>query len=372
MAHIVVGMSGGVDSSVAALLLKRQGHDVTGVFMDNWKETQDGFCTAEQDFADVRAVCDVIGIAYYAISFARQYRERVFRQFLRSYEAGETPNPDVLCNREIKFDALADFAAQIGAEALATGHFARTAADALGGVSLLRGIDAGKDQSYFLHALRQEQLVRAVFPVGGLTKREVRDIAREAGLPTAGKKDSTGICFIGERDFRAFLARYLPARPGDIVTQDGRVVGRHEGCSGYTIGQRKGLRVGGLADGDGAPWFVLGRDGTRNLLIVAQGDDHPALWCSALLAREVTFISGRPPGEHFSCTAKTRYRQSDQACSVTLCGGGASVRFHQPQRAITPGQSVVFYQGEACLGGGVIAQPLGGAAEELWQRIRSQ
>ncbi len=353
-ARVVVGMSGGVDSAVAALLLKQQGFDVVGVFMKNWDDGNDDACTAAEDHDDVRSVCDHIGIPYYTVNFTREYHDRVFRYFLDEYAKGRTPNPDILCNTEIKFDAFLNFALKIDASALATGHYARVEQTA-GTVRLLRGADPNKDQSYFLHALKPEQLSRVLFPVGSMLKSEVRAVAREAGLPNAEKKDSTGICFIGERDFRAFLSRYLPATPGDIVTESGTVVGSHEGCMGYTIGQRKGLGIGGK--GDGRPWFVLDKDVQRNRLIVAQGDDHPLLWSSELVALNPTFISGRAPapdGVSFRSAAKIRYRQPDQACACVVEGSSIRVTFDRPQRAVAPGQSVVLYDGDVCLGGAVI------------------
>ncbi len=356
MARIVVGMSGGVDSSVAALLLHQAGHEVIGVFMKNWEETDaDGVCTAEADWADVRAVCDVIGIPYYSVNFAQEYRDRVFSYFLAEYKAGRTPNPDVLCNREIKFKAFLDFALKLGAEHLATGHFARVG---MAGETrtLLRGVDANKDQSYFLHMLGQNALGRAMFPVGGLTKAEVREIARRENLPTCNKKDSTGICFIGERDFKQFLQTYLPAQPGDMrEIGTGRVVGRHDGLMYHTLGQRRGLGIGGC--GDGRSWFVVGKDLANNALLVAQGEDHPALYTTGALAVQETWVAGAPPiglGEGIRCTAKYRYRQPDQAVTVARTDEGLRVTADTPQRAVTPGQSVVFYDGDVCLGGGII------------------
>ncbi|MCL2544554.1 MAG: tRNA 2-thiouridine(34) synthase MnmA [Clostridia bacterium] len=349
-------MSGGVDSSVAALLLHRAGHEVIGVFMNNWEETgEDGSCTAERDWADVRAVCDAIGIPYYAVNFAKEYRERVFAHFLAEYRAGRTPNPDVLCNREIKFKAFLDLALQLGAERVATGHFARSE-NVDGAYRLLRGADPAKDQSYFLYMLGQRALALAEFPVGGLAKAQVRALAREAGLPTSAKRDSTGICFIGERDFKAFLRTYLPAQPGETRdVRTGKAVGRHEGLMYHTLGQRRGLGIGG--GGDGRRWFVVSKDLENNLLWVAQGDDHPALYTAEAQVGELTWIAERPPlaaGEAFRCTAKYRYRQGDQQVTARLAGGGLHVTAEEPQRAVTPGQSLVLYQGEVCLGGGVV------------------
>ena len=354
--RIVVGMSGGVDSSVAALLLRRAGHEVIGVFMNNWEEAgEDGACTAERDWADVRAVCDAIGIPYYAVNFSKEYRELVFARFLAEYRAGRTPNPDVLCNREIKFKAFADLALRLGAERVATGHFARVGRED-GECRLLRGADPAKDQSYFLYMLGQRALRLAEFPVGGLAKGEVRALAREAGLPTFAKGDSTGICFIGERDFKAFLRTYLPAQPGETRDADtGKTVGKHDGLMFYTLGQRRGLGIGG--GGDGRRWFVVSKDLSNNLLWVAQGGDHPALYTTQAQAGELTWVAGRPPlaaGESLACTAKYRYRQGDQRVVVRLEGGGLRVEAEAPQRAVTPGQSLVLYQGEVCLGGGII------------------
>lgn len=355
--RVVVGMSGGVDSSVTALLLKQAGYDVIGVFMKNWDETdENGACTAEQDFEDVRRVCEQIGIPYYGVNFEREYEERVFQHFLEEFKRGRTPNPDVLCNREIKFKELLDCALDLGADYLATGHYARIERLDDGSVALLRGRDRNKDQTYFLHMLTQAPLKRAMFPIGHLTKAEVRQIARDHGLHVAQKKDSTGICFIGERNFRAFLKQYLPAQPGAIEDVDGNVLGRHDGLMYYTIGQRKGLGLGGLPGRDPAPWFVVDKDLARNVLVVAQGHDHPRLYSRALAADTVSFIAERPPAHRFRCTAKFRYRQDDQPVEVEMTGEDTCrVVFDEPQRAITPGQSVVFYDGDVCLGGGIIA-----------------
>lgn len=351
--RITVGMSGGVDSAVAAYLLKQQGHDVTGIFMVNWEESdENGVCTAEEDYADVRRVCDVIGIPYYTVNFSREYRDRVFSVFLREYRAGRTPNPDVLCNSEIKFNAFLDFALKTEAQALATGHYVQLERRD-GRVTLLRGADEQKDQSYFLCALNQRQLKDALFPVGALQKQQVREIARRAGLPNANKKDSTGICFIGERNFARFISQYVPSPPGDMVDVDtGKVVGRHTGLCHYTLGQRKGIGIGGV--GSGEAWFVCEKDPVRNLLYIGQGKDHPRLYKSQLRAVHFNWIAGEPPQSAFDCTAKFRYRQRDCACHVEVEGDCVHVRFAQPQRAITPGQYAVLYQGEVCLGGGVI------------------
>lgn len=352
--HIVVGMSGGVDSAVAAYLLKRDGYDVVGVFMKNWEEDgEDGICTAAADYEDVKSVSGTIGIPYYTVNFAKEYRERVFSYFLAEYRAGRTPNPDVLCNCEIKFRAFLDFAMTTGAAALATGHYARLAHDGEGAVRLLRAADAGKDQTYFLAGLTQAQLQNAVFPIGDLQKSEVRRIAREQGFVNAKKKDSTGVCFIGERNFKQFLMQYLPAQPGEIVDEHGRVIGRHDGLMYYTLGQRRGLGIGGRADGTGESWFVIGKDLGRNLLIVQQGE-HEELFSLSLEAPKINWIAGVPPADTFRCTAKFRYRQPDRPVTFECVADGAHVRFAQPERAVTPGQWVVFYDGDTCLGGGPI------------------
>ncbi len=351
--RIVVGMSGGVDSSVAALLLKEQGYDVVGVFMKNWEEQdENGVCTAENDWRDVREVCDRIDIPCYSVNFAREYWDRVFSYFLKEYRAGRTPNPDVLCNREIKFRAFLDFAMSLGAARMATGHFVRTDGEG----RLLRGTDPGKDQSYFLYMVHSGQLKQAVFPVGGMTKAEVREVARRNGLPVSEKKDSTGVCFIGERNFKEFLARYLPAQPGDMVSPEGEVVGRHDGLMYYTLGQRRGLGIGGR--GDGRSWFVIGKDLAGNRLLVAQGEDHPMLCSTRCRAEDLTWVGEvpAPEGEAFRCTAKYRYRQGDQPVEARWEGKTLRVHALTPQRAVTPGQSVVLYQGEVCLGGGIVTE----------------
>ncbi|MBE3596905.1 MAG: tRNA 2-thiouridine(34) synthase MnmA [Hydrogenibacillus sp.] len=352
--RVVVGMSGGVDSSVAALLLKREGYEVIGVFMKNWSDDADPWhCPAEADLADVRRVAEALDIPYEVVNFEAEYRAKVFDYFLAEFRRGRTPNPDVMCNREIKFGEFMQKALELGADYVAMGHYARIRREG-GAVRLLRGVDAKKDQSYFLHQLSQAQLARALFPIGDYTKDAVRRMAREAGLATAEKKDSTGICFIGERDFRAFLKTYLPAQPGEIVNvDDGKVLGRHEGLMYYTYGQRSGLGIGGV--GSGEPWFVAEKDLVHNRLVVAQGREHPALFATALIAEGVNWILGAPPGRRFEVTAKFRYRQPDRAVAVeVLDERRVFVRFHEPERAITPGQSVVFYDGEVCLGGGVI------------------
>jgi tRNA-specific 2-thiouridylase len=350
VSRVVIGMSGGVDSSVAALVLKEAGYDVIGVFMKNWDDRDEsGVCSAEADYDDVRRVCDAIDIPYYTVNFEREYWDRVFVYFLEEYKRGRTPNPDVMCNKEIKFKAFLDKAMQLEADYLATGHYAQIGR-AGGLFTLLRGKDGNKDQSYFLYTLGQMQLSKTLFPIGTLTKKEVRDKALRANLATARKKDSTGICFIGEKDFKAFLSQYLPAQPGEIRTLTGELKGHHQGLMYHTLGQRKGLGIGGA----GEPWFVVGKDLATNTLLVAQGQDHPALFSAGLFAVDLSWVSGQPPAASFSCTAKFRYRQPDQKVRVHLQPGGADVEFQDPQRAITPGQAVVFYQGELCLGGGTI------------------
>ncbi|HEX6833365.1 MAG TPA: tRNA 2-thiouridine(34) synthase MnmA [Rudaea sp.] len=351
---IVVGVSGGVDSSVAALLLRGAGGDVAGMFMQNWVEDDRlGECTADRDRADAVRVCSLLGIAFHARNFAAQYWDQVFEHFLAEYRAGRTPNPDVLCNREIKFKIFLEHARALGAEKIATGHYART--DCVDGRHrLLRGHDANKDQSYFLHALGQDQLAATLFPIGHLPKPEVRRLALEAQLPTHDKKDSTGICFIGERDFREFLSRYIPARPGLMKTPEGRTLGEHSGVMYYTLGQRGGLRVGGLRDSSGEPWYVVGKDVPNNVLYLAQGGENRWLHSTRLIADQLTWTAGAVGEHEFRCTAKTRYRQADQACTVRIDGDRSEVIFDEPQRAVTPGQSVVFYRGEECLGGAII------------------
>ncbi len=353
--RIVVGMSGGVDSSVAALLLKRQGYEVIGVYMNNWEEVDDnGVCTAERDWADVRDVCDAIGIPYYSVNFAGEYRDRVFAHFLAEYQKGRTPNPDVLCNREIKFNAFHEFGMKLGADKVATGHFANVSWSD-GDYQLLRSADENKDQTYFLYMVGQAALSRAMFPVGNLTKAHIRQIAAEAGLPVSEKKDSTGVCFIGERDFKAFLKQYLPAQPGDIVRTDGKTIGHHDGLMYYTLGQRRGLGIGG--SGDGRRWFVVQKDMQNNRLVVDQGDDSPLLYARTGLADDLHWIAGRPPmeeGAEIRCKARFRHRQPLQDVLAVVKDGVLQLDYLQPQRAVTPGQAVVLYQGEVCLGGGTI------------------
>jgi tRNA-specific 2-thiouridylase len=353
--RIIVGLSGGVDSSVAALLLKQAGHEVVGVFMKNWEDDDtDEHCTSREDLVDAAAVADVLGIELEAVNFAEDYRQRVFATFLAEYRAGRTPNPDVLCNSEIKFRAFLDHALALGAERIATGHYARVRR-AGGRVELLKGADASKDQSYFLHRLTQSQLAPALFPVGELPKKRVREIAREAGLPTHAKRDSTGICFIGERPFREFLARYLPRTPGPIVTPEGREVGRHMGLAYYTLGQRQGLGVGGARGAKEAPWFVAAKDPARNALVVVQGHDDTRLYATRVDALEPHWIAGDPPSLPARIAAKTRYRMADAPCVVSAHRDGLRATFDQPQFAPTPGQYLVLYDGETCLGGAVIA-----------------
>jgi tRNA-specific 2-thiouridylase len=354
--RVVVGLSGGVDSAVSAWLLKQQGFEVVGLFMKNWEDDDDSeYCSSNVDFVDAAAVADVVGIELEHVNFAAEYRERVFAEFLREYRAGRTPNPDVLCNAEIKFKAFLDHALRLGAQRIATGHYARVRQRVDGGFELLKGLDAAKDQSYFLHRLDQGQLARTLFPVGELRKTEVRRIAAEIGLPNARKKDSTGICFIGERPFREFLNRYLSHEPGPIVDERGREIGRHVGLSFYTLGQRQGLGIGGLKSGGGAhaPWYVARKDLAHNRLVAVQGHDHPWLQSQRLHAVDTSWVAGAPPAPG-TLAAKTRYRQTDAACRFSVAGGGFELGFDAPQWAVTPGQSAVLYDGEVCLGGGVI------------------
>jgi len=356
--QVIVGMSGGVDSSVSALLLLEQGYRVEGLFMKNWDE-DDGteYCTARDDLADAQRVCEAIGIPLHTANFAAEYWNNVFEYFLGEYRAGRTPNPDILCNREIKFKVFLDYATMLGAELIATGHYVRRR-DEGRHTRLLKGLDPNKDQSYFLHAVDETAFSRTLFPVGELDKPEVRAIARKHGLTTHDKKDSTGICFIGERRFKDFLETYLPAQPGDIEDENGHLIGRHQGLMYHTIGQRQGLGIGGVPGRNEAPWYVAGKNLERNVLIAVQGSDHPLLLASALCAGDLRWINGAPADRNFRCQAKIRYRQPDQACAVTLTHLGCEVHFDEPQRAITPGQSVVFYDGEICLGGGVIERAL--------------
>jgi tRNA-specific 2-thiouridylase len=355
---VIVGISGGVDSAVAALLLLEQGYEVQGLHMTNWDEDDD-YCEAAQDYQDARTVCADIGIPLHHVNFAKQYREKVFADFLDEYRRGRTPNPDVACNRYIKFGDFLDYALRLGADSIATGHYARVAA-ADGRFHLLKGADHNKDQSYFLHAIRPEVLPQIMFPLGEISKPEVRAIANERGLPNYARRDSTGICFIGERPFREFLQTYLPAQPGDIETPDGRFIARHDGLMYYTLGQREGLGIGGVKGYPEAPWYVGAKDLERNVLVVTQGRDDPLLWSAAMTTEAIGWLAGPPEAEQFECAVKTRYREADVPCSVVLSADGtAKVAFHSPVWAVTPGQYAVFYQGEECLGGGVIAAATG-------------
>ncbi|MBQ4167588.1 MAG: tRNA 2-thiouridine(34) synthase MnmA [Clostridia bacterium] len=353
--RVIVGLSGGVDSSVAALLLKEQGYDVVGVFMKNWEEKdENGVCTATADREDALRVADKLGIPCYTVNFTKEYMDRVFSYFLDEYRRLRTPNPDILCNTEIKFKAFLEFAMGLEADFLATGHYARLSGQGEGErLRLLRAADMGKDQTYFLAGLTQDKLRRVLFPIGGLLKSEVRELAKKAGLATAEKKDSTGVCFIGERNFKEFLMNFLPAQPGEIVDLTGRRLGRHDGLMYYTLGQRKGLGIGGKDFGSGESWFVVGKDMERNLLIVQQGE-HEELYSTSLTCEKVGFVTEPPSPVFFRCTAKFRYRQPDQGVSVTLTGEGCRIDFDEPQRAVTPGQWAVLYMGEECLGGGEI------------------
>jgi tRNA-uridine 2-sulfurtransferase len=396
---VVVGMSGGVDSSVTAWLLKEQGYDVVGLFMKNWEDDDDSeYCSTREDWIDVVSVADLIGIDVEAVNFAAEYKDRVFAEFLREYSAGRTPNPDVLCNAEIKFKAFLDHALALGGETIATGHYARVRPTDDGRVELLKATDLSKDQSYFLHRLNQHQLSRAMFPLGEMPKTEVRRLAEQIGLPNARKKDSTGICFIGERPFREFLNRYLPTQPGPMKTPDGKVIGEHIGLAFYTLGQRKGIGLGGSREGSGEPWFVARKEMETNTLYVVQGHEHPWLAAPALEAIDASWVAGEPPAEGARISAKTRYRQSDAPCTVlragpaagagagssdgrgegtgegrsaglddatggatadgtgkvTNKGGSFALGFAESQWAVTPGQSAVLYDGEVCLGGGII------------------
>ena len=355
--RVVLGLSGGVDSAVAALVLKRQGAEVHALHMTNW-EDDEGYCTAAEDLQDARKVCEQLELPLHHVNFAADYRDRVFRYFLDEYRAGRTPNPDVLCNREIKFGVFRDYAKRLGGDLLATGHYARVTDPDAGKVQLLKGVDANKDQTYFLHAVSAEALADTVFPLGDLTKPEVRAIAHDAGLWTRNKKDSTGICFIGERPFREFLATYLPANPGPIETLDGDVVGQHSGLMFYTLGQRQGLGIGGRRDAGDAPWYVAAKALDTNTLVVVQGD-QTALYSRSAEVDEVGWI-GEPPAfenERLRCAVKVRYRQPDQMCGVSrISPKRVLVEFDEPQRAVAPGQFAVFYRGDVCLGGGVIDQ----------------
>lgn len=353
---IMLGVSGGVDSSVAALLLKNQGYDVAGLFMQNWDEEEDGECRAEQDRKDALAVCGKLGIPFHSRNFAKAYWSEVFEHFLEEYKVGRTPNPDVLCNREIKFKTFLDEAKSLGADKIATGHYAQIREEN-GEFFLLRGYDQNKDQSYFLHQLGQNQLASTLFPIGHLPKSEVRTLAKAANFGTAEKKDSTGICFIGERDFREFLSQYIPSQSGIIQTIDGQQVGTHDGVFYYTLGQREGLHIGGVKGRPAAPWFVVGKDMRKNILFVDQGSESEWLYSTQLESETAHWISGTAPASEFMCTAKTRYRQQDVACTVKVKSDAClHIQFDEPQRSVTPGQSLVLYQNEVCLGGAIIAQ----------------
>ncbi len=353
--RVVVGMSGGVDSSVAALLLKRAGYEVVGLFMKNWEDDDDGeYCSTRADLVDCASVADVLGIDLEVVNFSAEYKDRVFATFLAEYAAGRTPNPDVLCNAEIKFKAFLDHALAMGARRIATGHYARLRRSDRG-VELLKALDAAKDQSYFLHRLNQSQLDRVVFPLGELPKSQVRALAREAGLAVHSKKDSTGICFIGERPFREFLNRYLPREPGIMRTPEGRAVGEHMGLAFYTLGQRKGIGLGGMTGTQGEAWYVAGKDRQKNELLVVQGHQHARLLSDRLSAGQLSWLSGHPPERGLGCSAKTRYRQADAACVVeAISEDRMELSFATAQWAVTPGQSAVLYRGEVCLGGGII------------------
>lgn len=357
---VIVGMSGGVDSSVTALLLKQQGYVVEGLFMKNWDE-DDGteYCTAQQDMSDAQSVADMLKIPLHSVNFASEYWDDVFQIFLQEYKSGRTPNPDILCNKEIKFKVFLDYAELLGGDYIATGHYARTSTKN-GRTYLLKGIDDSKDQSYFLHAVNEAAFSRTLFPIGEMKKTEVRKIAEEYGLITAKKKDSTGICFIGERRFKDFLEQYLPGQPGNIESSDGDIIGQHSGLMYYTLGQRQGLGIGGLKTSDDNPWYVSGKDLSRNTLIAVQGGSHPLLFSDSLKVSELHWINGLPEeiikneNTDFSCQAKTRYRQDDQQCQVIKTEGGYLMKFNTPQRSLTPGQSVVLYRDSICLGGGII------------------
>jgi len=353
-ARVVLGISGGVDSAVAALLLKDAGHDVHALYMRNWDGDEDDYCTAAQDLQDARRVCDDLELPLHTVDFASEYLERVFDHFLAELRAGRTPNPDVLCNREIKFGVCFEHACRLGADWFATGHYARVGRDSSGRRTLLRAVDTDKDQTYFLHSVSGDALARTMFPVGDLTKQDVRSIARDRGLAVHEKRDSTGICFIGERPFAKFLSEYLPAQPGDIETTDGERIGRHRGLMYYTIGQRQGLEIGGVRGTRELPWYVATKDLARNVVVVVQDTDHALLMSTTFATAPATWISGTPPSSP-RCTVKVRYRQADQPCTLSvLTDGRCRVRTHDTQRAVTPGQSAVFYDGDVCLGGAVI------------------
>jgi len=353
MTKVIVGMSGGVDSSVSALLLKQQGYQVEGLFMKNWEE-DDGteYCTAIDDLNDAQNVCDTLEIKLHTANFAAEYWDNVFAYFLAEYQAGRTPNPDILCNKEIKFKTFLDYAKILGADFIATGHYVRRK-----GSKLLKALDTNKDQSYFLYALNDTQISSSLFPLGNLPKTLVRQIAEQNNLITAKKKDSTGICFIGERKFKDFLAKYLPAQPGQIINESNQVIGTHDGLMYYTIGQRQGLGIGGMQNSSGEPWFVIGKDLVTNKLIIGQGENNPALFARSLLVNDIHWIN-QPPNPYQMLTAKIRYRQKDQFCTLTKLESGFKIDFQEKQRAITPGQSIVFYHQDECLGGGIITKAI--------------
>ncbi len=352
---VIIGMSGGVDSSVAALLLIEQGYDVEGLFMKNWEEDDsEEYCTATEDLADAQSVSDDLGIKLHTVNFSSEYWDNVFEYFLEEYRSGRTPNPDIMCNKEIKFKAFLEYAIDLGADYIATGHYARIDRSDRAKIKMLKGLDNNKDQTYFLYTLQQHQLVKSLFPIGELEKSTVREIAKKAGFDTASKKDSTGICFIGERKFTEFLQRFLAAQPGKIITPEGEHIGEHQGLMYYTLGQRQGLGIGGLKTASEEPWFVVDKDMKNNQLIAGQGHNHPLLLKQLLEASQLHWVVGKPPSSEFTCKAKIRYRQQEQPCLVKIMGDKCVVCFDEKQRAITPGQSLVFYQGEDCLGGGII------------------
>jgi tRNA-specific 2-thiouridylase len=353
--RVIVGLSGGVDSSIAALLLQKQGFQVEGLFMKNWQEDDnDSHCPATQDLMDAQKVCENLGIPLHTINFSNQYWDNVFEHALAEYRLGRTPNPDILCNREIKFKTFLDYAINLGADYIATGHYAAISANE-NTFQLHKAKDLNKDQSYFLYTLNQTALSKTLFPIAHLEKPDVRKLAAEAGFPNCNKKDSTGLCFIGERKFKNFLNTYLPTQKGDMETPDGKIIAKHDGLMFYTLGQRQGLGIGGRQNGDNAPWYVVGKDLARNVLIVAEGDNHPLLYANTLTANQLHWVTGCAPKTHFRCTAKIRYRQTEEPATVEMLNAETcSVTFENPQRAITPGQSVVFYEESICLGGGII------------------
>jgi tRNA-specific 2-thiouridylase len=353
--RVIVGMSGGVDSSVAALLLLQQGYQVEGLFMKNWEEDDTAaYCSATIDLADAQSVSDQLGITLHTVNFSSEYWDRVFAYFLQEYRSGRTPNPDILCNKEIKFKAFLEYALTIGADYIATGHYARIDHSDPHSVRMLKGCDENKDQTYFLYTLGQEQLSKSLFPVGELEKSVVRKLAHEAGFDTANKKDSTGICFIGERKFKDFLQRFIPAQPGEIITPEGEVIGEHQGLMYYTLGQRQGLGIGGLKTATDEPWFVVSKNLETNQLIAGQGHQHPLLLKKQLHASQLHWVAGKAPPTNSNCKAKIRYRQTEENCHIVIKNHHARVCFEQDQRAITPGQSIVFYDNDCCIGGGII------------------